>query len=138
MIVCPTVTCPSPAMTTWPRWRIARIVVPRVSGPRVCLVIRLHETAEVHVRVALGGGEARMPEQLLDGAQVGSGAEEMGGEGVSQRVRRGLGCGTADQHVTLHQPRHAARREPSAPGVAKHRSASRCLSGLGAAGTIRD
>src|SRR5207253_3022117 len=40
-------TCPSPAMTTRPRWRSERMVVARItSGTRVRPVIGLHETAE--------------------------------------------------------------------------------------------
>src|ERR1043166_793596 len=90
MIVCPTVTWPSPAITTRPRWRTARMVVPRSSGTGMRLVVGFHQAAEVDVRVALRGREARVAEELLDGAQVGARAEKMGGESVPQRVRRRL------------------------------------------------
>src|SRR5256885_14923313 len=91
MMVCPIVTCPSPAITTRPLWRTARMVVARSSGPRVRAVIGVHQPAEVDVRVALRGGEARVTEQLLDGAQVGARPEEVGREGVAGRAGRGPG-----------------------------------------------
>src|ERR1051325_6785727 len=56
------------------------MVVARSSGPRVRAVIGVHQPAEVDVRVALRGGEARVTEQLLDGAQVGA-RPEGGGRG---------------------------------------------------------
>src|SRR5438093_7652785 len=99
MMVCPTVTCPSPAMTTRPRWRTERMVVEWTSGPRVRAVIGLHQPAEIDVGVALRRRQARVAEQLLDGAQVGSRAEEMRGEGVTEGVRRRLGRRAAGQHV---------------------------------------
>src|SRR5437773_9088172 len=123
VIVWPTVTCPSPAMTTRPRWRTERIVVPRISGTGMRPVIGLHQTAEVDVGVALRRGEARVAEQLLDRAQVGAGAEEMSREGVAQRVRRRLGHRPAREHVALHEPCDAAAREPAAAVVAKDGSA---------------
>ena len=66
------VTWPSPPSTTRPRWRTERMVVPCSSGSRVRAVIGVHQAAEIDVGVALRGGEARVAEQLLDGAQVGA------------------------------------------------------------------
>src|SRR5438128_1994820 len=119
MIVCPTVTWPSPAITTRPRWRTARMVVPRSSGTRVRLVVGFHQSAEVDVRVALRRREARMTEQLLDGAQIGARAEQVGREGVPERVRSRFVGASRREHVTLHVARDASRREPAAAGVAK-------------------
>src|ERR1051325_10698722 len=102
MIVCPTVTWPSPAITIRPRWRTARMVVPRSSGTGVRLVVGFHQATEVDVRVALRGREARMAEELLDGAQVGAGAEEGGREGGPERMRRRLTRAPGREHVTLH------------------------------------
>src|SRR5262245_7596005 len=89
-MVWPRVTCPSPPRTTWPRWRTDRMVVACRSGSRVRAVIGIHQPAEVDMRVALRGGEARVSEQLLDGAQVGAAAEEVGRKRVAERVRRRL------------------------------------------------
>src|SRR5213593_3578393 len=124
MIVWPTVTCPSPAITTRPWCRTARMVVARRSGPRVRAVIGLHQPAEVDVRVALRGGEARVAEELLDRPQVRARAEEMGREGVAERVRRRLRDRSAREDVALHQPGDAAARQAAAAGVAEDRAAA--------------
>src|SRR5437667_9479819 len=120
MMVCPIVTCPSPAITTRRWWRTARMVVARRSGPRVRAVIGLHQAAEVDVRVALRGGEARVAEQLLDGAQVGARAEEMGREGVPERMRRRLGGRAARGDLALHPACDAPGRQPPTAHVAEH------------------
>src|SRR5215471_17055371 len=102
MIVWPTVTCPSPAITIRPRWRTARIVVPLSSGTGVRLVIGFHQAPEVDVRVALRRGEARVSEQLLDGTQVGARTEKMRRERVAESVGRRLSGATGREHVALH------------------------------------
>ena len=43
------------------------------------------------VGVNLGGAQVFMPEHLLDAAQVGSGIQQVGREGVAQLVRRQVG-----------------------------------------------
>src|SRR5262245_7539986 len=136
MMVWPTVTWPSPAITTRPRWRTERMVVLRSSGPGVRLVIRLHEAPEVDVRVALRGGEARVPEQLLDGAEVGAAAEQVGGEGVAERVRRRLRRRAARGDVALHQAGDAAAREPAAARVPEDRPRRHRQLRLGAGGAV--
>src|SRR5438128_3684127 len=88
------------------------MVVARSSGPRVRAVIGVHQPAEVDVRVALRGGEARVTEQLLDGAQVGARPEEVGREGVAERVGRRLGGRAARGHGGLHEARHPPRELP--------------------------
>ena len=54
------------------------------------LVIGLHERIEIQVRVPLGRREACMPQKFLDGAQVGSGLEQVGRKAVSKRMRARL------------------------------------------------
>src|SRR5438477_4452340 len=110
-------TWPSPAITTRPRWRSDRMVVARiVSGWRVGAVIRFHERAEVDVGVALRGGEARVAEEVLDGAEVGAGAEEVRRERVPEGVRRRLGGRSAREHVPVDQAStlREVRRPPRA------------------------
>src|SRR5262249_49957754 len=89
--VWPRLTCPSPAITTLPRCRTQRIVVPCITASSlragVCAIVGLHQMVEVHVRVALRRGEARMSEELLDRAQIGALIEKMSGERVTDRVR---------------------------------------------------
>src|SRR5688500_1986770 len=64
-----------------------------------------------------------MAEQLLDGAEIGAGAEEVRGERVAERVRRGLRGGTAHEHVALEQAADAPGREAAAAVVAEHGAA---------------
>ena len=53
---------------------------------RMGLVVDFAEVAPRDVGVDLGGGEAGVAEEFLDGAQVGAGLEQVGGEGVAERV----------------------------------------------------
>ena len=71
-------------------------------------------------RVHLGGRHAGVPQQLLDRAQVGAALEQMGGEGVAQRVR---GDVSGDRGLAA----------PSAPGGAARPTATG--GGRGATGT---
>ena len=66
--------------------RLSAVSVRR-SGARERLVVDLGEACEVDVGVALGRREACVTEQLLDRAQVCAGIQEMGREGVAERVR---------------------------------------------------
>ncbi len=61
---------------------------PPLIGAGVALLIDLEELTDVQMRVLLGGGQAFMPEKLLDDAEVGPAAQEMGGEGMAKGVRR--------------------------------------------------
>src|SRR5438309_7699469 len=115
MTVCPRLTCPSPAITTLPRWRTQRIVVPCIpdslrSG--VGAIVGLHQMIEVHVCVALSRGEARVAEKLLDCAEIRSLVEEMRGERVAKRMRargdRGAGTGDVARDEAGHTPRAEA------------------------------
>src|SRR5437867_13350446 len=58
--------------------------------PRMRGVVSPDELLGRDVRVLLGGREALVAEQLLDRAQVGARVQHVGGEGVAQRVGRGL------------------------------------------------
>src|SRR5690242_21397141 len=113
-----------------------RIVVACSSSTGMRLVVRLHEATEIDVRVALRRREARMSEELLDGAQVGAGAEEMGRERVAERVRRRLRGRAADEDVALHQARDAPAGEPAAAGIAEDRAARDRLSFGRACGAV--
>ena len=57
-----------------------------------------------HVQIKSGGCQLGMAEQELDGADVGAGFEEMGGEAVAQRVQgagffRSAACRAAQQAI---------------------------------------
>src|SRR6266850_3462313 len=82
-----------------------------VSGTRVGLAIGLQETLGGDVGVALRGGEGGVAEQLLDGAQVRPGVEEVRGEGMTQGVGRNFPLDGAGPDVPVHDPPHAPRVE---------------------------
>ncbi len=46
------------------------------------------EVFPVDVGVDLGSGEVRVPQHFLDGAEIGSTLEQMGGKAVPKRVQR--------------------------------------------------
>ena len=50
------------------------------------LLVEREQLGGVNVRIALCGAEPRVPQEFLDGAQVGTALQEMCGEGVAQRV----------------------------------------------------
>src|SRR5665811_707495 len=57
-------------------------------SPRMSVLVGLQQMRAVDLRIALRGREARMPQQLLDRAQVRAGTQQMGRKGMAQRVRR--------------------------------------------------
>src|SRR3954467_11921380 len=63
---------------------------PRLSPqrPRVAAGVHLTQPVDGDERVDLRGRHRRVPEQLLDDADVRAAVEQVGGEGVPQRVRR--------------------------------------------------
>src|SRR6266705_516867 len=132
MIVVPCVTWPSEPIATWRSLRKHRIVVERkimgsllVMRPRVRLVVGLHQTVERHVRVALGRGQRGMAEQLLDRAQVRAAVQEVGREGMAERVRRDRREVLEGLARRCDDPLHAAGRQPPAAPIAKQRSPHR-------------
>src|SRR4051812_31236743 len=52
-------------------------------GFRVGLVVGGHQVGERDLRIFLRGGKARVAKQLLNGAQIRAGGEQMGGVGVA-------------------------------------------------------
>src|SRR5690606_9157289 len=63
-------------------------------------VIDGEKAVAIDFRIDLGGRERSVAEKLLDLAQVSAGREQMGREGVAERVRgRGLGKGQLVAHA---------------------------------------
>ena len=60
---------------------------PLFPAPRVRLPVDLQQLRGVDVRVALRRAQARVPEQLLDRAQVGAALQQVRRERMAQRVR---------------------------------------------------
>ena len=82
-------------------------------GPRVGPIVDRHQMIDVDLGVALGGAQAGVAEHLLDGAQVGALAQQVGGEAVAE----GVGRDPADplpQHPAGQLPAGLARIEPAA------------------------
>ena len=76
----------------------------------------LAQPRAVEVQVYLGGRDAFMAEHLLDGAQVGSPFEQMGGERVAQGVGRYGLCDAGGCGETLDDgENHLARQPAPAP-----------------------
>ena len=55
-------------------------------GTGVCGVVYLGQVLEVEMCVNLRGGDVGMPEQFLNGTQVGAGFKHVGGERVPQHM----------------------------------------------------
>src|SRR5260370_18912566 len=82
--------------------------------PWMRLVVDRDELRGVDRGVALRRRQAGMAQQLLDRAQIAAAGEQMRGEAVAQRVRRGA-LGQADIGAQFLQPRlHDARMERTA------------------------
>src|ERR1700722_67798 len=128
MIVCPTLTCPSPAITTRPSWRTLRIVVWRNSAPGSIPLsdswegtsINLFQMIHADMSIALGRRQARMPEHFLYRSQVGAITQHMRCEGVAQPVWRDACCEAGILDSALQNHLDAARGEPSAAKIRDH------------------
>jgi hypothetical protein len=96
----------------------------------MALLVHLEQLRCVHVRIALRGAEARVPEQFLNGAQVGAALKEVGGERMPERVRADAQACAARGDVAAHQAVDASDGQTSAAVVHEQR-----LAGVGQAGT---
>ena len=76
---------------------------------RVGLAVHVEQVLHVDLGVALGRGQRAVPEQFLDGPQVGAAFEQVRREGVPQRVRADAVARAAHRDVARDQPMHAAR-----------------------------
>src|SRR5277367_6679222 len=122
MIVCPTLTCPSPAITTCPSWRTLRMVVWRNSAPGSIPLsdswertsINLFQMIHADMSIALRRRQARMTEHFLYRPQVRSIAKHMRGERMTQPVRRDTGAHARGLDSALQDHLDAARGQPSA------------------------
>src|SRR5271165_4075960 len=125
MIVWPTLTWPSPAMTTWPSWRTLRIVVCRNSAPGSIPLsdswegtsINLFQMIHADVSIALRRCEARMTEHLLYRPQIRTITKHMRCERVTQPVRGDAGADAGGFNSALQNHLDAARGQPSAAKI---------------------
>src|SRR5258708_36714759 len=81
----------------------------------MCTVVNGEEALGVDGGVALGGGEARVAQELLDAAEIAAAREQVSCEAVAERVRR-RGLGQAQERAQpLHLALNQARIERPAP-----------------------
>src|SRR5262245_43755228 len=98
--------------------------------------VHLHQPADIEVRVALRGAEARVAEQFLNRAKVGTGLEKMRRKRVPKRVRADAAGERGLAHVPAHDPIHAAGGESLSAKIQEERLPSphltrRLSSGMG-------
>src|ERR1700730_9801053 len=101
-------------------WRVERIAAPSLC-PRMRLIVDVHHVLDRELRVTLCGGQALMPEQFLDGAQVRSLFQHVRAEGMTECMRMNLGRQSLGDCDALDDAAHAARGEASAALVDEQR-----------------
>ena len=72
------------------RWATDAGWITAPAGPRMGAAVHVEQPLLRHLRVALGGADRHVAEQLLDDAQVGAVIEQVGGARVAQHVWRQL------------------------------------------------
>ncbi len=86
--------------------------------------VHLFQVFVRHVGVDLGGGDALVPQHLLDRPDVRPAAEKVGGKRMTQRVRGGLYLKHGGPGIGLHDPLHRPGCQPHLlPVLAKSRPA---------------
>ena len=72
------------------------------------------------MRIFLRRGKAFVPQQFLDGAQIGAGTEHVGGKSMSQRMRMNLQSLGQVPDIAIHEVSHAAAGQPRSPEIQEH------------------
>ena len=83
-------------------------------GPGVRLIVDLREVLEIEVGVDLGCRNVGMTQELLDGAQITGGLEEVRRERVTQKVRMNMGGGALRLRPARETLLNSARVDASA------------------------
>ena len=81
---------------------------------RMRLVVDVHELADGGMSIFLRGGKRLMPEQLLNGAQVGAIGQQVRGEGVPHRMRVQIPVHVYQAHVFFDDAADGALRKAPA------------------------
>src|SRR5688500_15066248 len=118
---------PRPTAPTRP----TRAADPTSSRLGMRLAIHLNQLRRVDMCVALRGAQSRVPQQFLNGAQVGAALQKVRGKGVTQRMWTDAELGAALGHIAVHQPMDAASRQSRAAIVHEHRVALLARDGQG-------
>ena len=102
-----------------------------IPRPRVGLVVDFPQPPPGDVGVDLGGAQAGVPEQFLDGPQISACLQEMSGEGVAQGVRADVVLGAGVQDMAMHYAAHAAVSQRPAARVEEEWVSIRRVGGRG-------
>src|SRR5262245_17293486 len=94
-------------------------------GARVRLSVHVDELCGVDVCVALRRAQARVTEQLLNGAQVGAALQQMRGKRMTKRMRTDAQAAAAQRHIAPHQAVYAPAAQARAAIVDEQRIAAR-------------
>ena len=93
---------------------------------RMRLVVDGHQVRERDLGIFLRGGELRVAEQFLDGAQIGAVAQKVRGVGVAQAVRMNGRIARDHAGVEFHDAARAAIGEPAAAMIQKQSALAGC------------
>jgi len=72
----------------------------------VAFFVDFQELSQINVGVFLGGGQALVPQKLLDDPQIRTPAQKVRREGVAKRVRADLPTHSRDADVFIDNPLH--------------------------------
>ena len=84
--------------------------------------VRVLQALRRQLRVQLRGRQIRVPEHLLQGAQVTAARQQVGGEGVAQRVRAHALLQSGAAGMALHDLVQPLARQRGAPVVDEQRA----------------
>src|ERR1700722_4968960 len=101
------------------------------------LIVNGHELLDAGLGVALGGGKRNVPEKFLDGAQVGTVAEQVRGEGVAQGMGMQVPIDFSQLAIFGDDVTHAAVGETATAPIYEDRFAVRQVGGFKDFGTNR-
>ena len=90
-------------------------------------VVDVHELADGSVGVFLRGGERLVAEEFLDGAEVSAIGEEMGGEGVAERVGVEVPVDVDEANVFFDDAAYGTLGETAAGVIEKYGFGVRCV-----------
>ena len=105
----------------WPVLLPTRRIGAVASGPRMGETVALAELLDAHVGVELRRPEARVPEELLDDAEIGPAVEQMRRGGVPERVRPAWAGRGVDREQALDEPVQRPGPDPPAAGAEEER-----------------
>src|SRR6185312_5974589 len=89
----------------------------RAAGARMGLVVDREQGGGVDLGVALRGRQRGVAQQFLDRPQIAAAGEQMGGEAMAQRVRRGRIRQAQARPQMLQAKLHQPRIEAGAAGA---------------------